>query len=70
VDYWNNVSFSHDNPFSSPPLAEQHEIVRRVGMLFERADAFARKVAAAGRRCERLTQEVLGQGVPWGVSGD
>jgi type I restriction enzyme S subunit len=43
------------------PLAEQHEIVRRVGLLFERADAFDREVAAAGRRCERLTQAVLGK---------
>jgi len=44
-----------------PPLAEQHEIVRRVGALFERADAFDQEVAAAGRRCERLTQAVLGK---------
>jgi len=44
-----------------PPLAEQHEIVRRVGLLFERADAIDREVAAAGRRCERLTQAVLGK---------
>ncbi len=44
-----------------PPLAEQHEIVRRVGLLFERADAIDREVAAAGRRCERMTQAVLGK---------
>jgi type I restriction enzyme S subunit len=44
-----------------PPLAEQHEIVRRVGLLFERADAFDREVAAASLRCERLTQAVLGK---------
>lgn len=44
-----------------PPLAEQHEIVRHVGMLFERADAIDREVEAAGRRCERLTQAVLGR---------
>jgi type I restriction enzyme S subunit len=44
-----------------PPLAEQHEIIRRVGLLFERADAFDQEVAAAGRRCERLTQAVLGK---------
>jgi type I restriction enzyme S subunit len=42
-----------------PPLAEQHEIIRRVGLLFERADAIDREVAAVGRRCERLTQAVL-----------
>ncbi|PKL70666.1 MAG: restriction endonuclease subunit S [Methanomicrobiales archaeon HGW-Methanomicrobiales-1] len=44
-----------------PPLAEQDGIVRRVGLLFERADAFDQEVAAAGRRCERLTQAVLGK---------
>jgi type I restriction enzyme, S subunit len=44
-----------------PPLAEQHEIVRRVGLLFERADAIDHEVEAAGRRCERLTQAVLGK---------
>ena len=43
------------------PLAEQHEIVRRVGLLFERADAFDQEVVAAIRRCERLTQAVLGK---------
>jgi type I restriction enzyme S subunit len=45
-----------------PPLAEQHEIVRRVGALFERADAIDREIVAAGRRCERLTQAVLARG--------
>jgi len=44
-----------------PPLAEQHEIVRRVGLLFARADAFDQEVAAASRRCERLMQAVLGK---------
>jgi type I restriction enzyme S subunit len=44
-----------------PPLAEQHEIVRRVGLILERADAFDQEVLAAGRRCERLTQAVLGK---------
>ena len=48
-------------PIPLPPLAEQHEIVRRVGLLFERADAIDREVVAAGRRCERLTQAVLGK---------
>jgi type I restriction enzyme S subunit len=42
-------------------LAEQHEIVRRVGLLFERADAIEREVGVASRRCERLTQAVLGK---------
>jgi type I restriction enzyme S subunit len=44
-----------------PPLAEQHEIVRRVNALFECTDAIEREVAAASRRCERLTQAVLGK---------
>lgn len=48
-------------PIPIPPLAEQQEIVRRVVLLFERADAFDQEVAAAGRRCERLTQAVLGK---------
>ena len=46
---------------ASIPLAEQHEIIRRVGLLFERADAFDQEVVAAGRRCERLSQAVLGK---------
>jgi type I restriction enzyme S subunit len=48
-------------PLPFPPLAEQHEIVRRVNSLFELADAIEREVAAANRRCERLTQAVLGK---------
>jgi type I restriction enzyme S subunit len=42
-----------------PPLAEQHEIVRRVGMLFKRADAIEREVEAASRRCDAMTQAIL-----------
>jgi len=48
-------------PLPLPPLAEQHEIIRRVGLLFERADAFDQEVVAAGLRCEQLTQAVLGK---------
>jgi type I restriction enzyme, S subunit len=44
-----------------PPVAEQYEIVRRVGLLFERADAFDQEVAVTSRRCARLTQAVLGK---------
>jgi hypothetical protein len=36
-------------------------------LLFERADAIDREVAAAGRRCERLTQAVLG--TPFAMNG-
>ena len=43
-----------------PPLAEQHEIVRRVEPLFARADAAEREVAAATtKRADALTQAVL-----------
>ena len=56
-----NLSKIKSMPIPLPPLTEQHEIVRRVGALFERADAIDREVAAAGRRCERLTQAVLGK---------
>ena len=42
-----------------PPLAEQHEIVRRVEALFARADAIEREVVAATKRAEALTQAVL-----------
>jgi type I restriction enzyme S subunit len=48
-------------PVPLPPLAEQHEIVHRVGSLFERADAFESKVATATKRTEALTQAVLGK---------
>jgi type I restriction enzyme S subunit len=42
-----------------PPLAEQHEIVRRVEALFAFADAIERRVAAAKARADRLRQSVL-----------
>jgi type I restriction enzyme S subunit len=54
-----NTTILENLPVPLPPLAEQREIVRRVGLLFERADAIEREVAAAGRRCERLTQAVM-----------
>ena len=56
-----NTTILENLPVPLPPLAEQHEIVRRVGLLFERADAFDQEVAAAGQRCEQLTQAVLGK---------
>jgi len=54
-----NLEILRSMPIPLPPLAEQREIVRRVGLLFERADAIECEVAAAGRRCERLTQAVM-----------
>ena len=41
------------------PLAEQHEIVRRVEALFRLADAIDKRVAAATARAEKLTQAIL-----------
>jgi len=42
-----------------PPLAEQHEIVRRVEALFALADRIEQRVAAAKERADRLTQAIL-----------
>ncbi|MCK9593308.1 MAG: restriction endonuclease subunit S [Methanoregula sp.] len=56
-----NVGDVKKFPVPLPPLAEQQEIVHRVNALFERADAFDLEVVAASRRCERLTQAVLGK---------
>jgi type I restriction enzyme S subunit len=41
------------------PLAEQHEIVRRVEALFQLADAIEKRVAAATARADKLTQAIL-----------
>jgi type I restriction enzyme S subunit len=48
-------------PVPLPPLSEQHEIVHRVNALFEHASAIEREVDMASRRCEGLTQAVLGK---------
>ena len=42
-----------------PPLAEQHEIVRRVEQLFALADRLEAQLAAARTRVDRLTQSIL-----------
>ena len=42
-----------------PPLVEQHEIVRRVGSMFNLADTAEKRVAAATVRAEKLTQAIL-----------
>jgi type I restriction enzyme, S subunit len=44
-----------------PPLAEQHEIVRRVEALLSRADRIEKRLATATRRVETLTQAILAQ---------
>jgi len=41
------------------PLAEQHEIVRRVEAMFKLADAVKKRVAAAKVRSDKLTQAIL-----------
>ena len=41
------------------PLAEQHEIVRRVEALFRLADAIEARVALGAHRADRLTQAIL-----------
>jgi len=48
-------------PIPLPPLAEQHEIVRRVNALFERADHIEQQVRGATKCIEALTQAVLGK---------
>ncbi len=42
-----------------PPLAEQHEIVRRVEVLFKLADTIEKRLAAATARAENLTRAIL-----------
>jgi len=42
-----------------PPLPEQHEIVRRVEALFKLADSIEKRVEAATKRANKLTQAIL-----------
>jgi type I restriction enzyme S subunit len=42
-----------------PPLEEQREIVRRVEALFNMTDAIEKRVEAAAKRAEKLTQAIL-----------
>ena len=42
-----------------PPLAEQHEIVRRVDALFKLADTIEARVAVATARADKITQAIL-----------
>ena len=46
-------------PVPFPPLAEQHEIVRRVDALFALADKIEARVTAATQRVEKITQAIL-----------
>jgi type I restriction enzyme S subunit len=54
-----NVEHARAIPVPLPPIAEQHEIVRRVEALFALADAIEQRVAAATARVEKLTQAIL-----------
>ena len=42
-----------------PPVEEQGEIVRRIGVLFKLANAIEKRVTAAAARAEKLTQSIL-----------
>ncbi len=53
----------HPYPLALPPLAEQHEIVRRVEALLARADRIEKRLASATRRVETLTQAILAHGL-------
>lgn len=54
-----NIAILNDLAVPLPPLAEQHEIVRRVNALFALADAVEQRVAATTKRTEALTQSIL-----------
>jgi type I restriction enzyme S subunit len=56
-----NGSIVRQFNFPLAPLAEQHEIVRRVEALLARADRIEKQLAAATRRVETLTQAILAQ---------
>jgi type I restriction enzyme S subunit len=46
-------------PLPLPPVAEQHEIVRRVDALFRLAAAIERRAATAKAHTDKLTQAIL-----------
>ncbi|MBI1814669.1 MAG: restriction endonuclease subunit S [Deltaproteobacteria bacterium] len=54
-----NVEDARAVPIALPPLAEQHEIVRRIDALFKLADAIEQRIAASTMRAEKLTQAIL-----------
>jgi type I restriction enzyme S subunit len=54
-----NIGAMRVKPFPLPPLAEQHEIVRRVEALFALADKIESRVALATQRVEKTTQAIL-----------
>jgi type I restriction enzyme S subunit len=54
-------------PFPLPSLQEQHEIVRRVEVLFKLADTIDKRVEAAKKRADRLTQAILAKAFQGGL---
>ena len=56
-----NVGAMRRTPVPLPPVAEQHEIVRRVDELFGAAASIEERLATAASRAERLPQAVLGK---------
>jgi type I restriction enzyme S subunit len=54
-----NLKNIREMTLALPPLAEQEEIIRRVGALFKLADRIEKRVAAAGERAEGLTEAIL-----------
>ena len=54
-----NVADIKTFPVPQPPLPEQQEIVRRVGVLLSVADDIEKRTADAGCRVDQLTQSIL-----------
>jgi type I restriction enzyme S subunit len=54
-----NIGILEEVAVPLPPLAEQHEIVRRVEALFALADKIEARVQAATARVENITQSIL-----------
>jgi len=56
-----NIAILSDVAVPIPPIEEQHEIVRSVEALFKLADANEKRVEAATKRADKLTQAILGK---------
>ena len=54
-----NVKDARRIPIAVPPLAEQHEIVRRVDALFKLADDVECRMTTARSRADKLSQAIL-----------
>ncbi len=58
-----NINAQKLGKFEVPycPLSEQHEIVRRIEALFKLAETIEKRVEAATKRADKLTQAILGK---------